>query len=97
MTEASGDPHRIQKELEGAEEYQSPPRENEQDVECAQPSSGAGDPVDLSLLEAQQGQHKPEMSETKPHSAMPPGGTISGKDELADPADPRATPPGERM
>lgn len=97
MTEASRDPHQIHKELEGAEEYQSPPRENEQDVESGQPSSGAGDPVDVSLLEAQQGRHKPEMSETKPHPATPLGGTVSGKDELADPADPRATPPGERM
>ena len=97
MTGASGDPHQIQNELEGAEEYQGPPREHEQEVESDQPPSGAGEPVDLSLLEAQQGQHKPEMSETKPHSATPPGGTISGKDELADPDDPRATPPGERM
>jgi len=97
MTAASGDPHQVQSELEGAEEYQAPPREHEQEVESDQPPSGAGDPVDLSLLQAQQGRHAPGMSETKPHSATPPGGTISGKDELADPENPRATPPGERM
>jgi hypothetical protein len=96
MTTGSGDPHRIHEELEAAEEYQAPPREHERDVET-ELSSGAGDPVDLPLLEAQQGRGEREMSETKPHPATPPGGTVSGKDELADPDNPRATPPGERM
>lgn len=97
MTEASRDPHKIQSELEGAEEYQAPPREHEQDVDSEQPPSGTGDPVDLTLLEAQQGRHRPRMSETRRLAAPAPESTISGKDELADPADPRATPPGERM
>jgi hypothetical protein len=51
----------------------------------------------VSLLEAQQERHEPEMSETKPHPAAGPETTISGKDEQSDPTDPRATPPGERM
>lgn len=97
MTEASRDPHQIHAELEGVEEYQAPPRDHEQDGEGGEPSSGAGDPVDVSLLEAQQERHEPGMPETKPHPATAPESTVSGKDELADPADPRATPPGERM
>jgi len=97
MTAPSRDPHQIQAELEGVEEYQAPPRDHEQDTENDQPRSGAGDPVDLSLLEAQQGRSKPEMSETRPHPTPAPEDTISSKDELADPANPRATPPGERM
>lgn len=97
MEETSGDPHQIQKELADLEEYQAPPREHEQQVEDKQPPSGENDPVDLSLLEAQQARHKPEMSETKPPTADDPESTVSGKDELADPANPRATPPGERM
>ena len=67
MTERSGDPHQIQAELEEVEEYQAPPREHEQEAGGDQPSSGADEHVDLSLLEAQQGRHKPEMSETKTH------------------------------
>jgi hypothetical protein len=97
MTEASRDPHKIQAELEAVEEYQAPPREHEQRPENEQSPSGAGDSVDLSLLEAQQGRHKAGMSETKPHAAPDPKSTVSTKDELADPAHPRATPPGERM
>ena len=97
MNESSRDPHQIQKELEGVEEYQAPPREHEQDGASEEQPSGAGDPVDVSLLEAQQERHEPEMSETKPHPAAGPETTISGKDEQSDPTDPRATPPGERM
>ena len=99
MTPTSRDPHKVQSELEASEEYQAPPREQEQDVDTGQPPSGAGDPVDLTLLEAQQGQSKPAMSETRPRPtpAPAPEDTVSSKDELADPANPRATPPGERM
>ena len=97
MTAASRDPHRVQSEFERAVEYQAPPREHEQDAESGEPSSGADDPVDLSLLEVHQGRRKPEMSATRPRPAPAPEDTVSGKDELADPADPRATPPGERM
>lgn len=97
MTAASRDPHRIQSELEGAEEYQAPPREHEQDVESEPVPSGAGDPVDLSLLDAQKGKQQPGMLETKDRPVAAPKLTVSGKDELADPIDPRATPPGERM
>jgi hypothetical protein len=93
---SSRDPDQIHTELEGAEEYQAPPREHEQDVDGEQPPSGAGDPVRVSLLEAQQ-HNTPKMSETRDRPAVPPESTVSGKDELADPADPRATPPGERM
>ena len=97
MNESSRDPHQIHKELEGVEEYQAPPREHEQDVASEKPPSGAGDPVDVSLVEAQQKRHEPEMSGTKPHPATDPESTISGKDEQSDPSNPRATPPGERM
>ena len=97
MTAASRDPHQIQAELEGVEEYQAPPRDHEQETETDQPPSGGGDPVDLSLLEAQQGRSKPAMSATRPRPAPAPEDTISSKDELADPSNPRATPPGERM
>ena len=97
MTAANRDPHKVQSELEGAEEYQAPPREHEQDVDRHQPPSGADDPVDLTLLEAQQGRNQPAMSETRPRPTPAPEDTVSSKDELADPANPRATPPGERM
>ena len=95
MTEASPDPQTIQAELERVEEYQAPPREHHPDDEAVSPSEADG-PVELSLLEAQEGGHE-GMSETKPHAAPDPRTTVSSKDELADPADPRATPPGERM
>jgi hypothetical protein len=96
MSEASI-PQRINTVLEGTEEYQAPPREHEQETKNEQPSTGAGEQVDVSLLEAQQERHDPEMSETKPAAAEDWKSTVSGKDELADPDDPRATPPGERM
>lgn len=97
MPAASRDPHQIHAELEAAEEYQAPPRDHEHVVASGHTPSGAGDPIDVPLLEAQQGQHEPQMSETKPQSHPAPGSTVSGKDELADAANPRATPPGERM
>jgi hypothetical protein len=98
MTAASQDPHKIQSELEGAEEYQAPPREHEQNVEQDQQPSRADDPViDLTLLESQQGRSEPDMSETKKTPSATPGFTVSGKDELADPDNPGAPPPGERM
>jgi hypothetical protein len=89
------DLHRIDRELEGVEEYQSPPREHEQGAEAEQTPTGAGDQVDVSVLEAQQGRRAPEMSDTQ--RCAEPNSTVSGKDELANPDDPRATPPGERM
>jgi hypothetical protein len=98
MATANRDSHQIHADLEEVEGYQRPPREHEQRADGGQPSSGADDPVDLSLLEAQQERrHKPEMSETKPEAAAAPKSTVSGKDELSDPANTRATPPGERM
>ena len=97
MTAASRDPHRVQSELEASEEYQAPPREKEQDADGGQPPPGAGDPVDLTLLEAQEGSSQPAMSETRPRPTPAPEDTVSTRDELADPANPRATPPGERM
>jgi hypothetical protein len=97
MTETSRDPNQIHSELEGTEEYQAPPREHEQDTENAPPPAAEGNRDDVSLLEAQQGRRKSTMSETKPHAAPEPETTVSTRDELADPADPRATPPGERM
>lgn len=97
MTAASRDPHQVQSEFEASEEYQAPPREQEQDVESGQPPSGADDPVDLTLREAQQGNNQPAMSDTRPRPTPAPEETVSTKDELADPANPRATPPGERM
>ena len=99
MTERSGDPHQVQAELERVEEYQAPPREHEQEQEpeADQPSPGAEEHVDLSLLEAQQGRHKPKMSKTKRTPSITAGIDISGKDELSDPSNPHAPPPGERM
>ena len=97
MTAASRDPHKIQSELESAEEYQAPPREHEQDVDAGHLSAGADDPVDLSLLESQRGRDEQAMSETRRRANPAPEDTVSGKDELADPANPRATPSGERM
>jgi hypothetical protein len=96
MTDAS-DPHRINSELETVEEYQLPPREHEQETDSEQPQTGAGEQIDLSLLEAQAGRSEPEMSETKPRTTQDSETTVSSKDELADPADPRKPPPGERM
>jgi hypothetical protein len=94
---ASRDPHKIQAELEGIEEYQAPPREHEQDMENERSPAGADDPIDVSLLEAQQGGSMSSISESKPRAAPDPKSTVSSKDELSDPANPRATPPGERM
>ena len=97
MTAAGRDPHEVQSELEAYEEYQAPPREHEQVVDSAQSPSGADDPVDLTLLEAQEGRPQRAMSETRPRPNPAPEDTVSSKDELADPDNPRATPPGERM
>ena len=97
MTAASRDPHKIQSELEGVEEYQAPPRDHEQNAEAGHMSAGADDPVDVELLVAQQGTRKPKMSATKDSAVPTPESTVSGKDELADPVNPRAVPPGERM
>jgi hypothetical protein len=89
------DLRRIDRELEGVEAYQSPPREHEQRAAADRISTGAGNQVDVSVLEAQQGRRAPEMSDTQRRPE--PKSTVSGKDELANPDDPRATPPGERM
>jgi hypothetical protein len=97
MAELDRDPEQVESDMEATEQYQAPPREHDQEVGSEQPPSGAGDPVRVSLLEAQQPGNKPGMSETKDGPATSPVGTVSGKDELADPAHPRATPPGERM
>ena len=98
MTAESQDPHKIQSELEGTEDYQAPPREHEQNVGQDQQAPPADDSlVDLTLLESQQGRSEPDMSETKKTPSATPGFTVSGKDELADPDNPTALPPGERM
>ena len=91
------DLHQIDRALEGAEGYQAATREHEQETENEEPSIGAGERLDVSLLESQQGRHKPEMSETKRPAADDPETTVSGKDERSDPSHGRATPPGERM
>ena len=52
MPAASRDPHQIHAELEAAEEYQAPPREHEQVVASGHTASGAGDSIDVPLLEA---------------------------------------------
>ena len=72
MTAASRDPNQIHSELEGAEEYQAPPREHEQDAEDAPAPVVEGNPADVWVLEAQRGRRKSKMSETKPHAAPPP-------------------------
>ena len=97
MTEPSGDPHQIEAELEAVEEYQAPPRHHEQETGPEQPLEEQDDHVDLTLLEAQQGRQEPQMSDTKRTPGSTPGIDISGKDELGDPANPDAPPPGERM
>src|SRR3954453_1930440 len=97
MTERSADPHQIQSELEAVDDYQAPPRDHEQGTRRAQPSAAQEKNVDLTLLESQQERQKPEMSDTKRTPSSPPGIDISGKDEVGDPADPGAPPPGERM
>ena len=96
MTEPNPDPRKIQAELEEVEEYQAPPREREQGIEPTSPATGSDSPIDVSLLEAQGGGHE-GMSETKRHAAPDPHTTVSSKDELANPSNARATPPGERM
>jgi len=89
------DPHQIHAEPD-VDEYQRPPRENEQRIDGSRSPSGAGDRVDALLIEAQP-RPESEMSGTKPQTATDPQSTVSGKDELSAPADPRATPPGETM
>jgi len=89
------DPHQTHAEPD-VDEYQRPPRDHEQPIDGGHSPSGAGDPVDALLIGAQPSP-KSEMSETKPQAATDPESTVSGKDELSDPTDPRATPPGETM
>ncbi len=90
MTE-SGHPHTIESELEREDDYQAPPREGESPV-GTRPDPG----VDVNVVESQQ---RPglQTSETVVTDPEHPTFTISGKDEEADPDDPRATPPGETM
>ena len=91
MTE-SGDPHTVESEFERAEEYQAPPR----DKKSASVGTRSVPEVDINVLESQQ---KPglQASETVVTDRDKTTYTISGKDEEADPDNPRATPPGETM
>ena len=57
----------------------------------------AGAPVDIDLPESQRQRPGLQTSETVEAGLTRKTYTISGKDEQADPRDPRAVPPGESM
>jgi hypothetical protein len=105
MAKANGDPHRIEADLDGEEQYQAPPREEEQpqmtgdDASAGQSADQADDqPIDINLLEAQQQRPGLQISET---IVVDPSEkkeyTVSGPDEETQPGGPRAVPPGESM
>lgn len=90
----SGDPHAIEEQLEGADEYQAPSRENEQ--EEGEPATYEdGQPVDINLLEAQRQKPGLQTSETIVSDPSQARHTISGRDEESH--EPGAVPPGETM
>jgi hypothetical protein len=104
MTRESEDPHEIESELIGEEEYQAPPREQGgmagDDADAADPSEDQADdpPIDINLLEAQRQRPGLQISET---IVVDPSKkeeyTVSGPDERTQPGGPRAVPPGESM
>jgi hypothetical protein len=105
MASASEDPHTIEAVLEGEEEYQAPPREEEQtqmtgdDGAAGRSADQADDqPIDINLLEAQRQRPGLQISET---IVVDPSEkkeyTVSGPDEETQPGGPRAVPPGESM
>jgi 4a-hydroxytetrahydrobiopterin dehydratase len=57
----------------------------------------AGAPVDIDLLESQRQRPRLQMPEMVEADLTRKTYTISGKDEEADPRNPRAVPPGESM
>lgn len=106
MAAESVDPHTIEADLAGEDEYQAPPREEGQ----SPPSAGDDDalgpteeqasepPIDINLLESQQQRPGLQISET---IVVAPSEktefTVSGPDEETQPGGPRAVPPGESM
>lgn len=95
-TPASGDPHAIEGKLEGADEYQAPSREKEQEEEePAGPEDG--EPIDLNLLESQLQKPGLQTSETIILDRSQARYTSSGRDEESQPDRPGAVPAGETM
>ncbi|MCY7302372.1 MAG: hypothetical protein LH654_04920 [Thermoleophilia bacterium] len=96
MTSDSGTPHAIESKLEAVDEYQAPPRGQEQDT-GDEPDEQRDDDqtVDINLLDAQGG--KPVLETSKLPRVAPADATytISGRDELA--TEPGAPPPGKTM
>ena len=91
MTE-SGDPHTVESKFEREAEYQAPPR----DEKSAAVGTRSVPVVDINVLESQQ-KAGLQTSESIVTDREKTTYTISGKDEEADPENPRATPPGETM
>jgi hypothetical protein len=92
----SGDPHTIESKLERLEEYQAPPRGEEEPDQGIRADPEADARVDINLLESEQ---RPglQTSGTIETDLSKKTYTISGKDEEADPSNPHAVPPGETM
>lgn len=98
MTGRSGDPHAVESTLEGAEDYQSPPREPERNEEGVEPvAADERDPIDINLLESQRQKAGLRPSETLVTDLGTKSYTISGRDEESPPGEPDALPPGESM
>jgi hypothetical protein len=101
MASGSVDPHKIESVLVGEDEYQAPPREEEQAPiprDDGTANREAEPPIDINLLEAQQQRPGLQISET---IVVAPSEkkefTVSGPDEERQPGGPRAVPPGESM
>jgi len=106
MVTGSEDPHAIERVLVGEDEYQAPPREDDQpqrnsgdDSAVQRPEDQApGQPIDINLLESQQQEPGLQTLET---IVVDPSEkkefTVSGPDEETQPGGPRAVPPGESM
>lgn len=93
-------PHGIEEKLESVDEYQAPPRNEEQEEgEPADPEND--EPVDLNLLESKG--HNPglqpglQISETIDLDPSHANYTISGRDEESQPDNPGAVPARETM
>lgn len=93
---SSGDPHEIEDDLDKAEDYQAPPREDD-GGELEESSSGDPDGrlIDVNLLEAQRQKPGFESSETIVTDPSEAPVTVSRTDETSD--EPGALPPRESM
>jgi hypothetical protein len=102
MAAESGDPHTIGKILVGEDEYQAPPRdESEPQAEVDDGTlerledQAPEEPVDINLLEAQQGPGISTPIQVAPSDKK--NIVVSGPDERTQPGGPQAPPPGESM